>query len=310
MSDSNVRPSSSWLRWLPLVVLVLAVAGFLGWQWLGGTRDDGEAAPRSSDPATEPPAATEPGASSALTPLEKSWQEATGRDPVWPENFDRPTDCAAVIADLRATCERLDTRPAIADRVAAQGGSLALLTGAALDLEQRLPVVEGELARHEAVLANVSHLFRVLGERRVRVLLDVVGEDDLLEPVALDLFRWARVRERCEEMETPLGPGFEAQYEYASFLIQTVGGQAYLRRRAPRVEALATFYALLVLDDAVDRGHNPHGVDLRRETVRVRQLLEGAGDLVFRDRYLEIVREMERRWRTRSSLVPVAPPSR
>ena len=62
-----------------------------------------------------------------------------------------------------------------------------------------------------------------------------------------------------------------------------------------------------VLDDAVERGYNPHGVDLRGEIARVRALIDGTEGLVHRDRYLEIVREMESRWRNRTALVPAVP---
>ena len=39
---------------------------------------------------------------------------------------------------------------------------------------------------------------------------------------------------------------FPALYDYAGFFFNTLGGQAYLRRRTPRVESLVCFYALQV----------------------------------------------------------------
>jgi hypothetical protein len=91
-----------------------------------------------------------------------------------------------------------------------------------------------------------------------------------------------------------------ARYDYATWLLRTIGGQAYLRRRAPRYEALATFYALVVLDASVERGYDPAGVDLRKDLARAIDLIGGRDDLVFRDRYVAILRDMEARWNRRA----------
>jgi hypothetical protein len=78
-----------------------------------------------------------------------------------------------------------------------------------------------------------------------------------------------------------------------------MGGQAYLRRRAPRIEALASFYALMILDRAQQDGHNPAGVDPRPEIQRTRALLESE-PLVFREHYLVVLDQMAERWKERS----------
>ena len=115
----------------------------------------------------------------------------------------------------------------------------------------------------------------------------------LAEPLALDLYRWLRAGESCPNDRQP--PSAEAQYEYAAFLLQTIGGQAYLRRRTPRLESLTSFYALLLADAAIADGYNPHGLDLRREIARSRALME-MQPLVFRNQYLRVLEDLDRRW--------------
>ena len=90
-------------------------------------------------------------------------------------------------------------------------------------------------------------------------------------------------------------------YAYSGFLFNTMGGQAYLRRRTPRTEALACFYALQVLDQAIAAGHNPEGLDPRTEIPRCRALLDSQ-PLVFSARYVDTLDRMARRWETRTSL--------
>ena len=67
----------------------------------------------------------------------------------------------------------------------------------------------------------------------------------------------------------------QVRTEYAAYLFGTLGGQAYLRRRAPRAEALACFYAIHALDEAQRAGRNPQGYDPRGEIPRCRELLQG-----------------------------------
>jgi len=124
-------------------------------------------------------------------------------------------------------------------------------------------------------------------------------EQDHAEPIALALYRWLVSREACARSgRTAIGK--EPLYEYAGFVFQTMGGQAYLRRRTPKVEALTGFYALLLLDRAVESDHNPHGVDPRPEIRRTLDLLE-AQPLVFGDRYRTVLEEMRQRWELRDT---------
>jgi hypothetical protein len=299
------KPGAIWMRLLPILVLALIVVIWAVWKYRDSLFGAGEPAAGESvqdtvvDPEGETAAdALDPDA--AYTPLEKRWVDATGWSPVWPDDFDSPADCAAVTDDLRSLGAVLDGREYVRDWDL-PGGSFDLLVGAVGDLDERRPVVEGELTRYGSILRNVTHLFRVLGEERLRRLAELTTlEPELAEPMALTLYRWMRVRERCAAGQ-PRGMSLQGQYDYAAFVLTTVGGQAYLRRRLPRQEALATFYALMVIDQAVESGYNPLGIDPRHDIARCIGLMERQ-DLLFGERYLAILEDMRRRWASRTSL--------
>jgi len=198
-----------------------------------------------------------------------------------------------VVRDLKRWTGILDSRDYVKEWKLPDG-VYGLLTVAAQDLATDRPVVTGELHRLDLLLANVSHLYLTLGRTRLEQIQTLVHlEPDLVEPLGLQLFRWLQVRQRCSSPRDR-APGFQAQYDYASFLLTTLGGQAYLRRRPARLEALGGFYALLILDQSMSNHHNPYGLMLDGELQRYGQML-GGQDLVFTDRYRRLLEEIRRR---------------
>jgi hypothetical protein len=286
------RTSTAW-KVAPWVVAVVAVL-FALWWMRDRPSDTGSAAP---PPGTgrEGTASADADEAAPLDPLRERWREATGFDPVWPEPFPEAPDCTAALSDLRRLATVLDSRDYVREH-RHEGGTLGFLARVSADLEANPPPVHGELRDVLDVRHSVSHLYRTLGEKRLLQLSEMIAlEPDLAEPMAMALFRWASARDRCE----PAAMGPRSRYTYATWLLRTVGGQAYLRRRTPRLEALATFYAVVELDRAIAGGYDPSGVDLRDDIARTRELIKGRDDLVFRDRYLDVLREMEDRWTRR-----------
>ena len=280
---------SNWIRFLPVLVAAAVILAVVAWMnresWFGaGDRDETEqiAAP---DPKPEP--------APSMTDLEQAWTAATGAPPVWQADLLSPVNCGEAVAELKRLCGRLDQHGYVAEWTLPEG-VYGLLTGSALDLADNRPRVIGELTRLDDVLANVSHGYLVLGRQRLERILRLVEEEpDMVEPMAMALFRWMRARDRCGD-PADRGPGFQAQYDYGAFVLTSLGGQAYLRRRPARIEALAGFYALLILDRSIEEGYNPYGLDPGREIRRYDQMLAGNG-LLFEKQYREIIRELKTR---------------
>ena len=229
---------------------------------------------------------------------EERWEAATGQPPVWPEDLTNPQNCEQVEAALARVCSRLDERDYVRE-VAPVGGACGLIRAVAEELAANPPNISSELESYETILDNVFHLFRVVGRKRLDLLRRIQWEEqELAEPAAMALYRWVVSRETCARSgTTTLRP--EPLYDYAGFFFTTMGGQAYLRRRAPRIEALASLYALLIVDRAQQSGLNPAGVDPRPEIQRTRALIE-TEPLVFREHYLLLLDQMADRWKERS----------
>jgi hypothetical protein len=227
-----------------------------------------------------------------------SWEAFTGASPDWPADFASPRDCAAVDRDLNEICRTLDERPYVAERLQS-GSTCGLIRQVSESLATHPPTLASELKSHEAMLSNVFHLFRTIGPRKLSLLHEISSEEAAnQEAIALALYRWLASRERCAT-DNGTQIRLDRLYDYAGFVTQTMGGQAYLRRRSPSTEALATFYALVVLDAAVAEDINPQGIDPRPDLQRCRTLI-AEQPFVFRDRYLDVLDGMIARWNART----------
>ena len=288
------KKGSSWIRFLPLVVAAVVILGTVTWMnrenWFGAS---GPGLPEQASTLDGGAEADAPGQAPSMTDRERTWAGVTGSPPVWPSDLQSPSDCDQVVAELKALAGRLD-RHGYIQNWSLPDGVYGLLTGSALDLADNRPQVIGELSRLDAVLANVSHGYLVLGRQRLERILRLIQEEpDMVEPMAMALFRWMRVRDRCGD-PGDRGPAVHAQYDYAAFALNSLGGQAYLRRRPARIEALAGFYALLILDSSIEEGYNPYGLDPAREIRRYDQMLAGQ-ELLFGGRYRELLGELAAR---------------
>lgn len=290
------------VRNIVIGVVVVAVLVALALLWRQ-SRQPPESASQLSPVAAEGVATAEmpddgatPETNAPATPVDavELWTELTGESPRWPADFSAPESCAGVRNDLARVCAALDVR---APTLREYGGACTLIEQLGSELAAAPPDLSSELRSYDTLLRNVFHLFRVAGRERMQAVRRALEEQDLAEPAALALYRWAISHERCSGSDShPVTE--EALYAYAGFLFNTLGGQAYLRRRSPRVEALACFYGLQALDRAIQAGHNPEGLDPRPEISRCRDLIAVQG-FVFSDQYVAELEEMSRRWKGR-----------
>ncbi len=291
--------------WVGALIVGLLLVWAVWWQWdnivsrLSGPRGPGATEVAGSVGEIEgdrPDAEEQP---SEISLAERYWTETLGQPPAWPEDLRAPESCDQVEAELARICGVVDQRDYVAAAGVA-GGTCGLIRTLADELAARPPRISSELKSYETMLDNVFHLFRVVGRKRLELVRRIQWEEhELAEPASMALYRWLVSRTRCARSgATAVTP--ETLYAYAGFLFNTMGGQAYLRRRSPRAEALASFYALLIIDEAQSADYDPAGVDPRQEILRTRELL-GAQPLVFREHYLLILDRMAERWKERSA---------
>lgn len=290
-----MEPDRRWI-WI-FVVAAIVVAGALGlWQWQRSS-GKGDFRPVSEAGTSAPPSPTNP--LPKAPPPEKITAEAAP-DPAWAgliEAFDavsaRPSTNQA--AKARQALSELLGSPEESHGPGAGGVDYGLLSAVTRDLAGKPPFPSGELSDPKRFLANVFHLSRVLGKKRTLELkATLTGRREELEPLAAAYFQWLITRESAAdpaEREITL----PVLYDYASYLLESFGGRAYLQRRSPRQEALATFYAVMVVDRAAQAGISSHGTDPRPHLARCRQLLE-TQDLTYRRQYLAALDRLASRW--------------
>jgi hypothetical protein len=229
------------------------------------------------------------------TEAEQRWARLTGFLPQWPKDFPAIKDGQAARDMLVAICQELDTRPYLRGRLP-EGGTFQLFVESCKILNQHRPIGSGELFRFESILSNVFHFFRRLGEDRIDLFrLMVTRESELAEPIAMAFYSWMSACRDCGAADEQTH--FHMLYDYAAYFTNTMGGEMYIYRRAPKIAGLTLFYSLVILDQAMQRGLNPHGVDPRLHIRYCRDLLKGQ-DLIFKDRYRQVLQELESRWNT------------
>lgn len=310
MEEERRTGSRGWKAFWVLMFLVLVALALVIWCWeditqrmCGPLVEEQEAICASKIASLRHPMPPPPPVFPPELPREEArrWTELTGTYPKWPEDLLSPRSCTEIEEDLKAVCSEMDRRPYLQGRLPS-GGTFTVLREVVRALHARTPVASGEMQRPEAVVANVFHLFRVMGGQRLSLIKEIMESEAMIsEPLALTIYRWLIAQERCWKDTQAISRA--ALEDYAAFLLNTFGGQGYLRRRPPKVAALASFYAVITLDEASRRGSNPHGVDLRPH-IRFCKELVASQDLLFRDRYLEILNELEQRWKAVSPRPP------
>ncbi|MBW2029290.1 MAG: hypothetical protein JRH06_01750 [Deltaproteobacteria bacterium] len=158
------------------------------------------------------------------------------------------------------------------------------------------PVPAGEGIDTRLITKNIFHFFRILDRKDLRLIRQVIEkEKDSLEINMALFYVWlaGRGSSPCTDREA-IRPSFDTLYRYAGFFLNTIGGRAYLFRRATKFRLLVSFYSLLIIHEADKQGTNTLGIDIF-------PLLEPLGDeislypdLYFKDQYLEKLDEISR----------------
>jgi hypothetical protein len=114
-----------------------------------------------------------------------------------------------------------------------------------------------------SMVLNIAHFYRVMGKHRVFVTRQVLqNESEIIESVMKTFFKWFTMGSGGQT--TLAGrPSPEIMYEYAGYILNTLGGRSYLLRRSPKVRALTTYYCVLALDQANEEELNSTGIDIR-----------------------------------------------
>ncbi len=154
------------------------------------------------------------------------------------------------------------------------------------------PVPAGEGIDPRLLTKNIYHFYRALGRKDLRLIREILkNESDTMEINLEIFFRWAMATQCPDNLG--LRPSFDVLYKYAGFLLNTIGGRAYLARRAPTLRLLLSYYCLLIIHEADKRGKNSYGIDPYPFLDPLREEISHYPDLEFQADYLKSLEKVE-----------------
>ncbi len=176
--------------------------------------------------------------------------------------------------------------------------SRELLFQMTADLAENPPKVVGETRDLITLLRNRAHFFRVLKKERIDMVRHLLKtEADVLESAMADFYAYYISRDRClDNSDKPLMPA-SALYDYAGFFLETISGKSYLMRRDSSTRTLTQYYCVLVLDQAIEKGQNKYGIDIRDHLALTEKDIRSQSGLVYQDRYLDTLKELKRKYK-------------
>ncbi len=189
-------------------------------------------------------------------------KEETRQEEATPTLPEKPSEIVVTERQIAAFFTYLDKRPYIQSLNLA-GGSYLQYQIAVEKLSAKPPIIVGEMDSLYNMVRNVAHFYRVMGKKRVLLTKQILqNESEVIETVMKTFFQWFTMDDGGKA--TLKGrPSMTALYEYAGYILNTLGGRSYLLRRSPKVRALTTYYSVLIIDRANEEELNSRGIDIR-----------------------------------------------
>ena len=160
-------------------------------------------------------------------------------------------------------------------------------------LSAKLPIVTGEMSSLYNIVRNVAHFYRVIGKKRVHLITQMLqNESEVIESVMRSFFLWFTMDDKGQSTVQDR-PSVNSMYEYAGYILNTLGGRSYLLRRDPKVRTLTIYYCVLILDIANNEELNSRGIDIRPYLRSSLMDIENQIGLVHQKEYLAKLKELK-----------------
>jgi hypothetical protein len=162
------------------------------------------------------------------------------------------------------------------------------------------PIVTREADDLFSILKNMSHFYRILGRQEINLIKDVLAnETENMEQTMAAFYRWSEIGTPAAGNSIDFAMPLTSLYEYAGFFINTLGGQAYLFRRDPRIRLLVRYYSLLIIDRANDQHMNRYGIDIRLPIDSLIDEMEATQVLDGREAYLTKLAALQTKYQSK-----------
>jgi hypothetical protein len=161
-------------------------------------------------------------------------------------------------------------------------------------LSSQPPIPAGEGLDSLTMTRNVYHFYRVLDEDEIRLVKQILKNEAEQLEINLDtFFQWIMpAAGPCPDLDQAR-PSLDVLYQYAGFFLNTIGGRAYLYRRAAPVRLLTSYYALLIIHEADIKGKNTYGIDIFPEITRLAKEISVYPDFELQNTYIQRLTELQ-----------------
>jgi len=167
---------------------------------------------------------------------------------------------------------------------------------AAKKLSTKLPITTGELHSLYNLMRNVAHFYRVIGKKRVLLIRRILqNESEVIESVMKTFYQWF-TKDDGGQATLKGRLSLANMYEYAGYILNTLGGRSYLLRRSPKVRTLTTYYCVLILDKANEEELNSKGIDIRPYLKSSLMDIKNQIDLIYQEEYITKLGELSRKY--------------
>ena len=290
--------------WVILLVLGVAAAVYFGWfrpsAESPSAPDRRTAAPESGMAKRRPgPSETRPIPRPEVPQTPSEMEVAQTGEPAEPGEAEREADaCERMERDVRDFFRYLDRQDYVKEQTG-DSDAWTIFTRILAKLSAHPPIPAGEGMDPTVMSTNIYHLFRVLADRDIHLAREVLRHEAGSLELNMDLlYGWLTSGDRCPDPEG-LRPSDEVLYRYAGFFMNTIGGRAYLYRRAAPVRLLMSYYALRILHREDLAGRNTYGIDVYPLVRQVREEMALQHDFHFHGAYMEGLTAMEAHYAAR-----------
>ena len=153
------------------------------------------------------------------------------------------------------------------------------------ELSLHMPVPAGEGLRYDSIISNIYHFYRILDLKDLIFIRSVLKNEAEAMEVNLSMFyKWLMSGDECRQGKIQR-PSLSNIYGYAGYLINSIGGRAYLFRRNTNLRLLLNYYCLLIIHEADKRKMNSYGIDIAPFLGPLSEEIEYYPLLYFRKEY-------------------------
>ena len=193
-------------------------------------------------------------------------------------------ECQKMEKDLQEFFTYLDTKDYIrALRI--EGGTFNHFIKIIRALSLNPPIPAGESLNYDMIINNIYHFYRALELKDLTLIkLVIKNEADSMEINFALFYKWLMSNDECGQKEG-IPPTLDTLYKYAGFLVNSIGGRAYLFRRETRLRLLLYYYSLLIIHEADKKKMNNFGVDIIPFLEPLAEEIENYQFLYFRKEY-------------------------